>query len=92
MNEFGLKGYVTDKDFTMHVLSSFPKEYDVILDGLENHCTLSGDDGLMIKVIRELNHRYDQIKNENENENEKRKEKALRADSKQVKRRYHKCG
>ena len=35
VNEFGLKGSMNDKDFMIHVLYNFPKEYDVILNGLE---------------------------------------------------------
>ena len=36
MNEVGLKGNTSGEDFTIHVLNNFPKEYDVILDELEN--------------------------------------------------------
>ena len=36
MNGFGLKGSATDQDFMMHVQNNLPKEYDIILDGLEN--------------------------------------------------------
>ena len=43
MNEFELKGKITDEDFIMHVLNNLPEEYDVILDGHENHLFLSGD-------------------------------------------------
>ena len=34
--EFGQKGNVSDEDFMIHVLNNLPKEYNVILDGLEN--------------------------------------------------------
>ena len=57
------KGNVSDDDFMIHVLNNFPKKYDIILDGLENCLTSSGDDALMIQVIREkLNHRYKKIR------------------------------
>ena len=63
MNEFGLKGSISDKDFIIHFLNDLPKKYDVILDGLENCLTSSGDDALMIQVIREkLNNRYKKIR------------------------------
>ena len=26
---------ISDKDFLFHILNNFPKEYDVVLDGLE---------------------------------------------------------
>ena len=39
----------------------------MILDGLDNLLTMSGDDALTIVVIREKwNHRYEKIKNKNE--------------------------
>ena len=53
MNEFGLKGSIYDEDYMIHVLNNLPKEYDTIFDGSENNITSSGDDALMIKVIRE---------------------------------------
>ena len=34
MNEFNLKGSITDEDFMIHVLNNLPKECDVILDRL----------------------------------------------------------
>ena len=48
----------------MHDLNNFPKEYDIILDGLENCLTASGNDALTIEVI---------YKNENKNELKKKK-------------------
>ena len=58
MNEFRLKGNTSDEGYMIHVLNNLPKEYDGILDGLENHHTLSCDDKLTIAVIRQkLNHR-----------------------------------
>ena len=32
----------------IHVLNNLPKEYDVILNGLKNHLTATGDNALMI--------------------------------------------
>ena len=63
MNEFSLKGSITDKDFMVHVLKNFPKRYDIILNGLEDHLMASGDNVLTIDIIREkLNHWYEKIK------------------------------
>ena len=63
--KFGLKGNVNDEDFLIHVLNNLPNEYDVILDGFENHVTLSGDDSLTIEVICEkFKHWYEKIKKE----------------------------
>ena len=42
MNKFGLKGDVADKDIMIHVLNNMPKDYDVILNGFENHLTATG--------------------------------------------------
>ena len=36
----------------IHVLNNLPDEYDVILNGLENHLMATGDDALMINSIR----------------------------------------
>ena len=36
-NEFKLKGNTNGEDFMIHVLNNLHKEYDVILDGIENH-------------------------------------------------------
>ena len=57
MNEFGLKGSIMDKDFMIHALNKLPKEYNVILNGLE-HCLMAiGHDVLTINVIhKKLNH------------------------------------
>ena len=51
MNKFGLKGSIPDKDFMILILNNLHREYDVILDGLENCLTASGDDVLTIGVI-----------------------------------------
>ena len=62
MNEFGQKDSVSDEDFRIHVLNNLPKEYDVILNGLENHLMATGDDVLTIDSIRkQLNHRYEKL-------------------------------
>ena len=50
MVELGLKGKMTDKDFTIHNLNNMTEEYDDILDVLENCLTSSGSDVLIIKV------------------------------------------
>ena len=63
MNGLSQKGNISDDDFMIHVLNIFPKESDVILDGLENHLMLSIDDALTIEVIQEKwNHRNLRIK------------------------------
>ena len=65
MNEFGLKGSITDKNFMIHVLNNFPQDYNVILDGLENCLMVTGDNALNINVICiKLSHWYEKIKNE----------------------------
>ena len=84
MNEFGIKGDVSDEDFVIHVLNNLPREYDVIFDGLENHLMMTRDDALTIDSIREkLNHKYEKIKNKKEEKIEK--EEALGAYNKQSK-------
>ena len=58
----GQKGNVSDKDFMIHILNNLPKEYHVILDGLENHLTATRDNALTIDLIcKKLNHRYKKI-------------------------------
>ena len=57
------KEKIMDKDFMIHILNNFPKEYDVILDGLESCLTAIGDDALTIEVIcKKINHWYEKIK------------------------------
>ena len=73
MNEFGQKGNVSDEDFMIQVLNNLPKEYDVILDGLENHLVATRDDALTINSIhKKSNHRYKKIKNKKEEKIEKK--------------------
>ena len=44
----------------IHILNYLLKEYDVTLDRLENHLTVSGDNVLTIDIIHEkLNHWYE---------------------------------
>ena len=63
MNESRLKGSITVKDFMIHILNNLPKEYDIILDGLENHLTATGNNVLRIDMIRKkLNHWNEKIK------------------------------
>ena len=86
MTEFGQKGNISDEDFMMHILNNLPKEQDVILDGLENRLTTTGDNSLTIDSIRgRLNHRYEKIKSKKEEKNEK--QKTLNAYNKQSKQR-----
>ena len=74
-----------------------PKEYNVILDWLENHLTATGDNVLiMVSICKKLKHRYKKIKSKKGEKSEK--EKALHAYNEQCKqqcRRYkygHKPG
>ena len=74
MNEFNQKGSITDEDHMILVLNNLPKEYDVILDELENSLMVTGDDALIIDVIhKKLNHRSEKIKNKKEEKVEKEK-------------------
>ena len=67
MGEFGVIGNICNEDFMIHVLDYVPKEYNLILDHLENCLMSSGLDELTIKVICEkFKHWYEQIKNKNE--------------------------
>ena len=51
----------------INVLNNLPEEYDVILNGLENHLTLSCPNVLTIKVIyKNTNHWYEKNKGKNE--------------------------
>ena len=51
MNEFSQKGSVSDEDFMIHILNNLPKEYNVILDGLENRLTAIRENALTIDSI-----------------------------------------
>ena len=78
MNKFDLKCSKTGKDFIIHILNNLPKEYYLIIKGLENHLIASGDGALNIEVIcKKINHRYKNIKKKNKDKSEK--EKALGA-------------
>ena len=91
MHEFGLKGNITDKDFMIQVLNNLPMEYNVILDGLKNHLTASGNNMLTVEIIHEkLNHWYKKIKSKDDEKREK--EKALGAYNKQYKHWCHTYG
>ena len=88
MKEFGWKDNITDKDFMIHILNNLSKDYDVILDGLENYLTAIGDHALTINMICEkLHHLYKKVKCKKK----KNWKKALRAYNKQCKQRCHKC-
>ena len=57
MNKFRHRCSVNDKNFMIHVLNNLPRDYDVILNGLENCLMVTGDDVLTIDMIHEnLNH------------------------------------
>ena len=74
MSNFSLKGKKTYEDFMIHILNNLPKKYDVILDGLENHLTMSGDDTLTIVVIcKKLNHWYKKLKNKMKKKDKKKR-------------------
>ena len=91
MNKFGQKGNIANDDFMIHILNNLPKDYNVILDGLENHLMVIRDDVLTINVIcKKLSHWYKKIESKKEEKTEK--EKALGAYNKQYKQRCHKCG
>ena len=48
----------------IHVLNNLPKDYDVILNEIENRFTVTRDNALAINVIcKKLNHQYKNIKN-----------------------------
>ena len=74
----------------IHDLNNLPKEYDVILNGLENRLMATEDDALMIDVSKKLNRWYQKYKNKKEAKVEK--EKALDAQNKQHKEQCRKCG
>ena len=47
-------------------MSHFFKEYNIILDGLENHLTSNGPDTMTMDVLHEkFNHWYEKIKKQN---------------------------
>ena len=90
MSKLGLISNMTDEGFMIHVLNNLPKEYDVILDGLENYLTSSSEDALTIEALCEkLCHWHKKINNKNE---ERKEKKALGANNKQCKIRCCKCG
>ena len=75
----------------IHILTKLSKNYDVILDGLENRLAATGDDVLNIAMIfKKLNHPYKKIKNKKEEKVDK--EKALGTYNKQYKQKCRKCG
>ena len=84
MNEFGEKGYITDKDFNFHVFKNVPKDYDLFLDELENCLMATGTNALTINMIcKKINHWYKKIKSKNKEKKENKK--ALGAYNKQYK-------
>ena len=89
MNEFRLKDRIGDKDFMIIILNNLPKEYDIILDELENCLNSITGEALIIEVIWEkLNLRYENLRRKMN----QRKKKAFGVYSWQYKGRYHKSG
>ena len=67
MKKVSQKDSIEDKDFMIHFLNNLPKDYDVILNGLEKCHTATGDHALSSDMIHEkLNHWYEKIKNKKE--------------------------
>ena len=76
--------------FNVHILNNLPKDYDLILDGLENCLRVTRDDALTIDVIREKwNHRCKQVKNKKEEK--VKRGKSLGAYNTQYKQWCRKC-
>ena len=74
MTKFKQKGNVSDEDFMIHILYNLPQEYNVILDGLENHLTATGENALTIdSICKKLNYRYEKIKSKKEEKMKKKK-------------------
>ena len=58
----------------IHVLNNLPKDYDVILNGLNNCLTATGDDVFTINVIpKKMNHQYEKIKNKKRKKSKNKK-------------------
>ena len=54
---------ISDQDFLLHILNNLPKEYDVVLDGLESQLDETGDKALtLVMVCEKLSERYARIK------------------------------
>jgi hypothetical protein len=89
---------ISDKDFLFHILNNLPKEYDVVLDGLERQLDETGDKALTLEMVREkLSERYARIKMEvvDDDNDGREHEKALFAKDwhpPQFKGSCHKCG
>ena len=63
MSEFGTKVSITDDDFMIHVLGNLYEEYNIILDGLVHHLTLTGPDAMTIEVnCDKLNQWFEKLK------------------------------
>ena len=68
------KGNVSDEDFMIHILKNLPKEYDIILDGLENCLMVTGDNALTIgSICKKMYHRYEKIKRKKKKKMKKKK-------------------
>ena len=89
---------ISDQDFLLHIFNNFPKEYDVILDGLESRLGETSDKAPTLETIGEkLSERYARIKKEVDNDDNdgREHERALSAKDwhpPQFKGTCHKCG
>ena len=53
---------ISEKDLMVKVINNLPEEYDVVVDGLENKLSLSGDEALTVEKMKDkLNDRYQRI-------------------------------
>ena len=89
---------ISDQDFLLHILNNLPKEYDVVLDGLESRLDETGDKALTLEIVCEkLSQRYVRIKKEvvDDDNDGREHERALFAKDwhpPQFKGTCHKCG
>ncbi len=62
MDEIGLVRRMSDMEFMIHVLNNLLQEYDVVLNSLETHLVLTGEDRLTLASLREKsNSKFDRI-------------------------------
>ena len=56
---------ISNRDFLLHILNNFSKEYDFVLDGLEIRLDETGDKALTLEMVcKKLSERYARIKKE----------------------------
>ena len=56
---------ISDRDFLLHILNNFSKEYDFVLDGLEIRLDETGDKALTLEMVcKKLSEQYARIKKE----------------------------